>query len=115
MVDKLSDTLNCLPDCMMPDGADPCNGYKRVNDLCVKLEAERDVLSEQNFAMNQTIAGYRNALEKVHDELMNLQPHIPQACKPGHESFIDSHVDEAMKGIDQALSPVSACCLTKED
>jgi len=36
-------------------------------------------------------------MQKAHNHLINLQPHIPQACYPGHESFIDSHIDEAMK------------------
>jgi hypothetical protein len=43
------------------------------------------------------------AILAAYDELMNLQPHIPQACKPGHGGFIDSHVDEAMR----VLSSVS--------
>ena len=38
----------------------------------------------------------REKMQKAHDELMNLQPHIPQACIAGHEGFIDDHVDAAM-------------------
>lgn len=37
------------------------------------------------------------AVQEAHDELINLQPHIPQACIPGHEPFIDSHVDKAIE------------------
>lgn len=43
------------------------------------------------------------AIQGAHDELMNLQPHISQSCRPGHEPFIDSHVDKAM----ELLSAVS--------
>ena len=32
--------LNILPDCMMPDGADPCAGYHELQDNYDKLEAE---------------------------------------------------------------------------
>ena len=44
------------------------------------------------------------AMRKAHDHLMNLQPHIPVACYPGHEGFIDSHVNEAMRVLDAALA-----------
>ncbi len=55
---------------------------KRKKKECERLTVRIDVLEDR--------------LSKIHDELMNLQPHIPQACKPGHCSFIDSHVDVAM-------------------
>lgn len=35
-------------------------------------------------------------LVEVRDLLINLQPHIPQACQPGKESFIDAYVDTAL-------------------
>ena len=32
---------SCLPDCMMPDGADPCAGYHAAVDRIAELEADR--------------------------------------------------------------------------
>ena len=63
MVDQVSDTLDCLPDCMMPDGADPCAGYKRVINVAVTLESEKQVLAAENkrlreFAIWMTGCGY---------------------------------------------------------
>ena len=43
------------------------------------------------------------SLKEVRDELTNLQPHIPDACYPGREKFIDSHVDVALGKITAAL------------
>lgn len=31
-----------LPDCMMPDGADPCLGYQELHAECTRLTRERD-------------------------------------------------------------------------
>ena len=46
---------------------------------------------------------YREALESVYNDLMNLQPHIPEACYPNHQTFIDAHVDKAMKTLRETL------------
>lgn len=46
----------------------------------------------------------RSALVTARDQLINLQPHIPQACKQGHEPFIDSHVDAALEAINSGLA-----------
>ena len=49
-------------------------------------------------------AEVRELMEKALDHLVNLQPHIPNACRPGHEPFIDSHVDMAMRYLKDALA-----------
>ena len=36
------------------------------------------------------------ALEAIHTLLMNLQPHIPQACHPGHAVFVDNYVNPCL-------------------
>lgn len=33
-----------LPDCMMPDGGDPCEGYSQLSRRIAKLEAENEQL-----------------------------------------------------------------------
>ena len=38
---------NHLPDCMMPDGAEPCLGYSEAVDTIEALTAELDALKEQ--------------------------------------------------------------------
>lgn len=43
------------------------------------------------------ITRLRTVVKGALDELINLQPHIPQSCYPGHEKFIDTHVDAAIK------------------
>lgn len=35
-----------LPDCMMPDGADPCLGYTQLCERAERAEAERDALRD---------------------------------------------------------------------
>ena len=34
----------CLPDCMMPDGADPCKGYAELLEAARQLQAENAAL-----------------------------------------------------------------------
>jgi hypothetical protein len=43
-------------------------------------------------------------LSDIERLLTNLQPHIPQACYPGHEVFIDNYVDQALDIIRAALA-----------
>ncbi len=51
---------------------------------------------------------------KAYDLLINLQPHIPQVCRIGHEGFIDNYVDpviEILGGIlnrEKLLFPVKS-------
>ena len=46
----------------------------------------------------------RKTIQEVHDLLMNLQPHIPQACYPGHAGFIDNYIDPALEKLAELLS-----------
>ena len=50
------------------------------------------------------------ALAEIEALLTNLQPHIAQACIPGHAGFIDNYVDPALEIARAALSadPVAA-------
>lgn len=52
------------------------------------------------------------ALQKIYDELMDLQPHIPLACIPGHEPFIDIHVDRALEFAKKALEETATITYT---
>lgn len=44
------------------------------------------------------------AAKEAEELLTNLQPKIPQACYPGHESFIDNYVDPAIHALRAALA-----------
>lgn len=50
--------------------------------------------------------GAGEALRQIETYLTNLQPHIPQACFPGHAAFIDNYVDPCLKIARAALSSV---------
>lgn len=39
----------------------------------------------------------RANLVKINDLLENMQPHIPQACIPGRESFIDNYIGPCLE------------------
>jgi hypothetical protein len=43
------------------------------------------------------IAKLQERIAKAVKELLNVQPHIAQACLKGHEIFIDSHIDMALE------------------
>lgn len=45
----------------------------------------------------------RQTLIEVLELLENVQPHIPQACKRGHENFIDAYIDLALEKIRSSL------------
>jgi hypothetical protein len=63
------------------------------------IAATRDLVP----AMADRIEALEAALRDADGHLTNLQPHIPQACYPGQEGFIDAHVDEAIRVIRAAL------------
>lgn len=44
------------------------------------------------------------ALEYAEGMLTNLQPHIPQACYPGRQKFIDNYVDPVLEKLRAALA-----------
>lgn len=68
------------------------------------LEAARNQrLCGGAIAYEKRIAELEATITKAHDELMNLQPHIPQCCYPTHIGFIDDHVDAAMIALNAAL------------
>ena len=50
--------LNILPDCMMPDGADPCAGYHELQDNYDKLEG-------QLLAMHVTLNDQEAEVERL--------------------------------------------------
>jgi hypothetical protein len=43
------------------------------------------------------------SLSEIREVLIGMQPHIPQACKEGHERFIDSYVGRCLSLIDKTL------------
>jgi hypothetical protein len=73
--------------------------------LAERLIRERAEAATRIEALEAEVARLRGAVQKADDHLTNLQPHIPQACYPGHEGFIDSHVDCAQEILRAALTP----------
>jgi len=66
------------------EAMDVTNGWgqemrDRYSEKCARVEALEGVV------------------KAAHDELMNLQPHIPECCYPQKQPFIDAHVDVAME------------------
>jgi len=47
-------------------------------------------------------------LRAIESELTNLQPHIPQACYPGREGFIDVYVDVALEKLRTLIASMEA-------
>jgi hypothetical protein len=50
-----------------------------------------------------SLEGAREALRQIEAHLTNLQPHIPQACYPGHAGFIDNYVNPCLEIARRAL------------
>jgi len=47
----MNNLSKCMPECMMPDGAEPCEGYKTALKRIAELEAAaKKTLSEQDEA-----------------------------------------------------------------
>lgn len=67
-----------------------------ADPLCAEAAAALDALEAENRRL-------REAVQKADDHLTNLQPHIPQACYPGREGFIDSHINCAQEILRAAL------------
>lgn len=81
----------------------------RAENERLRLEAPAankmvSVLNEDIRELRAENKRLRAALLEAERHLVNLQPHIPQACIPSHESFIDSHVDVAITTIRVALA-----------
>ena len=64
----------------------------------------RDNVREDLMDSDARITMLLAVIEDAHRHLVNVQPHIPEACYPGHEIFIDSHVDMAIKVLGAALA-----------
>jgi len=43
-------------------------------------------------------------IKEAYDTLMNMQPHIEQACYPKRQIFIDSYVDKAMDILEEVIN-----------
>lgn len=109
------------------DGHDLCHDNRQYLALAIGRpnDLQRGLPPEQEFAerciqYRQDLYGHqgpgsdaeiyeariqelKNCLTKVQDELTNVQPHIPQACYPGREKFIDAHLDVAREAIEKVL------------
>ncbi|MCY1356892.1 hypothetical protein D9M69_433580 [compost metagenome] len=68
-----------------------------------KFKAANRDLSESNIRRREEVARLYRLLATVHRGLMNLQPHIEQACLPGRAVFIDNYVDPLLGEVGKAL------------
>lgn len=82
------------------------NGRWRKYDEGERLE-RRAALAKQDAAPTSASTVPAEALlEIIRDVdhlLTNLQPHIPQACHPGREGFIDNYIDPALEKLRSVL------------
>lgn len=62
-----------LPDCMMPDGADPCIGYQQLRASLSAAEAENAKLKEQNNQYREEIFEAAKRVVTVESELATLK------------------------------------------
>jgi len=77
---------------------------ERPNGLSIKgAEVAQSYYKKKSDTLTAHNQKYRGALESVYDDLMNLQPHIPEACYPNRQTFIDAHIDKAMKTLRETL------------
>lgn len=53
---------------------------------------------------------YIKALDRIEELLVNLQPHIEQACYPGHDVFIDNYINPALDTARSALDKRRNSC-----
>lgn len=58
---------NVLPDCMMPDGADPCLGHQQVRERLRELQLERIELQGKNDGLQKHIGTLERRLEALHE------------------------------------------------
>lgn len=60
-----------LPDCMMPDGADPCRGYQELRERAERAEAERPLLQmrDELLAENEAL---RALLREARDDWIKV-------------------------------------------
>ena len=56
-----------LPDCMMPDGADPCAGYQALAARIRELEAERDALKADAEVWRHIAQEHYSLLRRARD------------------------------------------------
>lgn len=80
-----------LPDCMMPDGADPCRAF-------LKLQAERDRLRAERDAERERVARWMIAHsyatghgDTIEDLLAELVGHEREQCAKIAEQVVDRY------------------------
>lgn len=80
-------TLSCLPDCMMPDGADPCAGYHHLHSVAEQeIESLRVKLGTTRISHAKTTRE-RDALQQ---EIESLRSELKET--------VQAHADEERRG-----------------
>lgn len=52
---------DCMPDCMSPDGAEPCAGYTALLNRIKELEAENEQIREWAWRLHEDLKHYQCA------------------------------------------------------
>jgi len=51
----------------------------------------------------ERIKELEDTLKAIEVHLTNLQPHIVQACVPGHAQFVDTYIDAALEEVKKVM------------
>lgn len=73
------------PDCMMPDGAEPCKGYRQLYEKTKQLQEHIATLQELREFDRKDIARLRAEIESYKENRYG-QAQIPQAADRGQGS-----------------------------
>ena len=79
---------------LLKQGGD--EAYMLIENMGDAKEAIVDT-ADEIARLQARVEALEGAIKSAHNDLMNLQPHIPQSCYPKHQPFIDTHVDAAME------------------
>ena len=107
------------------------NAARKICEAFTYDPGHSDLDNEQPIAIHCTLGDWRRlnsalmlagqraepeaaTIQKAHDHLINLQPHIAQLPK-GYQGFIDPHVDEAMKLLASLLPQLRRSAICHQD
>lgn len=92
-----------LPDCMMPDGAEPCKGYLQLQETAIQFAQEKQGLASQNRelrrALEDLLATHGYVSYCSEDERL-ADPDIKQAIKAIERRFVLSNKETKTRPAD---------------
>lgn len=96
-----------LPDCMMPDGAEPCIGYR-------ELEAERDDYRARWEATGDTRHGAMEAAIKVKDSVMGKLGVAQERIAELEADLAEANKHDRMSNLAR-IAELEAECISRRD